>query len=97
MRFSELREHFHDNVVRATICAPDNYPDWDTGGYPLHKAELLNKWAEIRCQVKRDTDKVTLIDEKLALALESFDRGERQPGQSLMFEIYNILNAQKLR
>ena len=97
MKLDEALELFHGNVARATIRAPDNYLDWDQGGYEWHKADLLAMWNKIRGKIKQDTDKVTLIDEKLALALESFDRGERQPGQSLMFEIYNILNAQKLR
>ena len=42
-------------------------------------------------------DKVAIIDTKLAEALASFDRGDREPGQSLMVQIYSILNLNTLR
>lgn len=93
----ESLELFIENVGRAPIRAPDNYPDWDTGGYAAHRAELLRYWAEAKPQIKRDLDKVTFIDAKLAEALASFDKGQREPGQSLMFEIYNVLNLNELK
>lgn len=57
----------------------------------------MSLWHDAKSGIKHDLDKVALIDEKLAEALASFDRGEREPGQSLMFQIYNILNLNKLR
>jgi hypothetical protein len=88
---------FTENVVGGTLRAPNNYPDWDTGGYRTHRADLLNLWSEIKPRIKQDLDKVAFIDEHLALAIESFDRGEREPGQSLMVQIYNVLNQGRLR
>jgi hypothetical protein len=88
---------FKENVVGGTIRAPDNYPEWDTLGYTSHRADLLSLWSEIKPRLKRDLDKAAFIDEHLAQALESFDRGEREPGQSLMFKIYNVLNLNQLR
>jgi hypothetical protein len=87
---------FRENVVRATIDAPDKYQDWDTGGYQAHRTLLMNFWSEIRPRIKHDLDKVAYIDDHLAKAIESFDRGEREPGQSLMFKIYNVLNEKRL-
>jgi hypothetical protein len=88
---------FKDNVVGGTIRAPDNYPEWDTPGWASHREDLLSLWADIKPRLKRDLDKVAYIDEHLALAIESFDRGEREPGQSLMVKIYNVLNLNQLR
>ncbi len=97
MSLAETLERFAENVVRSTIRAPDNYPDWDTLGYASHRSELLRLWSEIKPRIKRDFDNVAVIDEHLALAIASFDRGEREPGQSLMVKIYNVLNLTPLR
>jgi hypothetical protein len=88
---------FREDVVGATLRAPDNYPDWDTGGYPTHRADLLSLWYEIKPRIKHDLDKVIVIDQQLNDALASFDRGEREPGQSLMVQIYNRFNEGRLR
>ena len=93
---AETLSLFKDNVVGGTIRAPDNYPDWNTLGYTRHRAELLRLWGEVKPRIKHDIDKVAYIDEHLALAIASFDRGEREPGQSLMVKIYNVLNLNKL-
>ena len=93
---SEALQLFKENVGRAPIRAPDNYPEWDTGGYAAHREELLSLWAQIKPRVRRDTDKVTVIDAKLAEAIACFDRGEREPGHRLMVEIYNVLNLDSL-
>ena len=61
-----------------------------------HRAELLRLWSEVKPRIKHDLDKVAYIDEHLTLAIASFDRGEREPGQSLMVKIYNVLNLNKL-
>jgi hypothetical protein len=95
--FSETLEIFTDTVVSGTLRPPDNYPDWNTRGYAGHREDLLNLWAEIRPRLKRDLEEAAFIDEQLKLALESFDRGDREPGQSIMFKIYNVLNQKKLR
>jgi hypothetical protein len=44
-----------------------------------------------------DLDEVAFIDAKLEQARASFDQGQREPGQSLMVEIYNVLNLNTLR
>jgi hypothetical protein len=77
--------------------APDNYPEWDKYGFRRHREDLLSLWSEIKPRLKRDLDKAAFIEEHLMLAIASFDRGEREPGQSLMVEIYNVLNLHKLR
>lgn len=94
---AEVLMLFKENVGRAPLCAPDMYPDWDTGGYPAHRAELLSLWAQIKPRIKRDTDKAALIDAKLTEAIACFDDGRREPGHSLMVEVYNILNLNALK
>ena len=92
MSLGETLERFAENVVGGTINAPDNYPEWNTLGYARHRSELLRLWGEAKPRIKRDLDKVAYIDEHLTLAIECFDRGDREPGQSLMVKIYNVLN-----
>jgi hypothetical protein len=97
MKLTEALQLFKECVVGATIDAPDNYPEWNNLGYPHHRSELLRYWAEAKPRIVRDLDKVEFIDAKLAEALASFDQGDREPGQSLMFEIYNVLNLNTLQ
>jgi hypothetical protein len=97
MKLREALQLFKENVVGGTINAPDNYREWDTGGYRVHRENLLHYWNEAKPMIKHDIDKVAIIDEKLRQALESFDRGDREPGQSLMVEIYNVLNLNTLK
>jgi hypothetical protein len=87
---------FKGYVATATSEAPDQYPDWHSG-WAYHRNELLTHWSAARRLLKRDLDHVATIDAKLAQAIESFDRGKREPGQSLMWEIYNVLNLNTLR
>ena len=94
---SESLMLFKDSVVAGTINAPDNYPDWDTSGYKTHRADLIALWSEIKPRIRRDVDKAEVVDAKLAAALASFDKGEREPGQALMVEIYNVLNLNTLK
>jgi hypothetical protein len=95
--FSESLMLFKEAVASGTMRAPDNYPEWDKFGFPRHKEDLVTLWAEIRPRLKRDLEEAAFIDEHLKLALESFDRGDREPGQSIMCKIYNVLNQKKLR
>lgn len=88
---------FKENVVRGTINAPDNYPEWGTGGYATHKAELLSLWGDIRPRLTVDLERAQQIDEHLHAAIACFDRGERESGQSRMFKIYNLLEQGGLR
>lgn len=97
MKRQEALQLFSDCVVGATVRAPDNYPEWNTGKYPAHRADLLSMWETVRNGTKHDLDKVAFIDDKLAQALASFDCGEKQPGQRLMFEIYNLLQTGPLK
>jgi len=94
---SEALKLFKENVVGATVNAPDNYPAWDTGGYASHRADLLSLWAEIKPRVQQDTERVALIDALLHDAIALFDRSERDTGQRLMFQIYNTLEQGPMR
>jgi hypothetical protein len=92
----EAQELFKGYVVSGTINAPDYYPDWHPG-WQDHRAQLLEHWQLTKTGIKRDLDAVAFIDETLAQAIEGFDRGEKEPGQSLMVKIYNALNMGPLR
>ncbi len=88
---------FRENVVGATVNAPDNYPEWDSGGYATHRAELLALWGEIRPRLSADLDRTEQIDQHLQAAIGCFDRGDRETGQSRMFKIYHLLEQGPLR
>jgi hypothetical protein len=97
MTFAEALQLFKENVNGATSLAPDNYPEWDTAGWTTHRRDLLHYWSEVRPHIVHDTDRRDFIDDKLTQAVASFDRGEREPGQSLMVQVYNVLNLHTLR
>jgi hypothetical protein len=97
MTFTEALQLFKENVNGATSMAPDNYPQWDTAGWRSHRQDLLHYWSAVRSGLVEDAHWRTVIDDKLAQAVASFDRGEREPGQSLMVEVYNVLNQHTLR
>ncbi len=92
----EAQKLFREDVVGGTIEAPNSYPDWHPG-WKHHRAELLEHWQLAKTGIKYDLDAVNFIDKTLAQAIEGFDRGEEQPGKSLMFKIYNALNMGPLR
>jgi hypothetical protein len=96
MSLRESLQTFRGYVVSGTINAPDYYPDWHPG-WQDHRSQLLKYWSDVKPRIKQDLDKVAFIDTKLEQALASFDRGEREPGQSLMCEIYNVLNLNTLK
>jgi hypothetical protein len=94
MSLRESLQLFKEYVVGGTIDAPDKYPDRHPG-WTYHRGELLRYWSEAKPLIKHDLDKVAFT--KLEQALASFDQGQREPGQSLMVEIYNVLNLNTLR
>jgi hypothetical protein len=95
-KLGQALQIFQDSVNVGTAYPPDAYPDWHAG-WANHRADMLALWTDLKPRLKHDLDKVELIDQKLAEAFESFDSGQREPGRSLMFEIYNVLNLNTLR
>ncbi len=96
MRPTEAQSIFKDYVVGGTIDAPNNYPDWHPG-WQDHRTQLLEFWQRAKTGIKHDLDAVRFIDKTLAQAIECFDQGDKEPGQSLMVKIYNALNMGPLR
>jgi hypothetical protein len=89
--------YFKENVGKAMLCAPDKYPAWDVGAYPTHRSELLRHWQDAKALLKKDFALATDVDNLLGLALQSLDLGQREPGHSLMVELYNLLNLNALQ
>lgn len=96
MNAKEAQSIFKDSVASGTLSPPNNYPEWHPG-WQYHKDDLLKHWQIAKTGIKNDLDAVNFIDKTLAQAIESFDRGEKEPGQSLMVKIYNALNMGVLR
>jgi hypothetical protein len=99
---SEKLMNFAGSVSAATD-APDAYPDFrvELSGdmetaYQINRQTVLDDWAEVRRLIKRDLDKVAIIDECLGIAFSAFDAGNKDLGRAKMFEIYN-LGLRKLR
>ncbi len=91
MNKKEALSMFTGSVAFGTSVSPDEYPSWNPDGYAAHRADLVENWRIAREGIKRDLDRVAKIDVLLEQALASFDRGEREPGRSLMCDIYNLL------
>ncbi len=82
---------FIEDVAGGMTQPPDGYQDWYTPGYAGHRADLVDHWRIGRDSIKHDLAKVPQIDALLEQALASFDRGDREPGRTLMCDIYNLL------
>lgn len=95
---SQVFARFREGIATGTCEPPDEYLDMDSPTqrsakhYLLHRQLILEDWAAIKPKLKRDIERAASIEERLVRAIECFDRGERQPGRSLMMEIYNDLN-----
>lgn len=91
-------------ILNMRLSAPDDYfevPDeLKRGGQNnLHKehVKLLHEyWQALRPLIKKDVDKIPFIEERMQAALASFAHGKREPGRTLLMEIYN-LPLRKLR
>lgn len=99
---SEKLMNFAGSVLAATD-APDAYPDFRVelvgdmeAAYQLNRQTVFDDWAEVRRLIKRDLDKVAIIDECLEIGFSAFDAGNKALGRAKMFEIYN-LGLRKLR
>jgi len=99
---SERLLNFAGSVSAATN-APDDYPDYKVElwgdmerTYKMNKQAVLEDWAAVRGLIKRDLDKVAMIDESLLIAFSAFDAGNKALGRAKMFDIYN-LELRKLR
>lgn len=64
--------------------------------YQMNKQAVLEDWEEVKGLLKRDTDKIPFIDERLHFAFSAFDEGKKEIGKAAMFEVYN-LQLRKLR
>lgn len=91
MNKREALQLFVEDVAGGTSQPPDQYQDWYTPGYAGHRADLMAHWRAGRESIKRDLNKVPQIDALLEQALASFDKGEREPGRTLMCDIDNLL------
>lgn len=96
MNPKEAQDIFKGCVVSGTINAPDNYEEWHPG-WKFHRQELLEYWEIAKTGIKQDLDALNFIENTLEQAIESFDNGQKEPGQSLMVKIYNALNMGPLR
>lgn len=103
MKIIERLDDFNGSVLSIGLSAPDEYPEhiaelWG-GMAEAHEAnmEILSKyWQALRPLIKRDVDKIPFIEERMQAALASFAEGKREPGRTLLLEIYN-LPLRKLR
>lgn len=90
MLLVETLKDFAGAVSTAATHAPDEYPEWRYGNYNSTKADIEDLWLQIRAKLKRDTDKIAFIDEKLSEAFAAFDVGEKERGRKAMWAVYNL-------
>lgn len=96
-KLPEILADLSSDVSVAASDAPDEYPDYlvEICGsmeetYSDNKETLLSDWSEARALLKRDVDKVALIDAKLKEAFDAFDAGNRDTGRRIMREIHEL-------
>ncbi len=90
-------------ILSMGLSSPDGYSTnmiefWgDQEGAHAASVERLHEyWQALRPLIKRDVDKIPFIEERMQAALASFAHGKREPGRTLLMEIYN-LPLRKLR
>lgn len=96
MSLKEKLADFAGSLATAMDYPPDDYPEWSYMTYETHMADLKELWAEIRVKLKKDVDRIGLIDAKLQEAFAAFDAKEKQKGKAAIAVIYN-LEVKKLR
>lgn len=95
MTKSEALSSFHETVTGVGTRFPDELPVWGLG-YAESRQLLLDDWSKVKALVQKDDEQALLIEKLMLDALESFDRGEREPGRSIMVRVYNILDQSAL-
>lgn len=90
MSVQEQLVDFAGAIGRAASVAPDEYPDWSYDNYEMTRTDINELWSQIRPQLKRDADKVSFIDEKIAEAFAAFDSGDKERGRKAMWAVYNL-------
>ena len=91
-----LRERLMDlaGALACVTSAPDGYPDFMS--YEGNKADIIALWAEIKPKLKRDLEKVQIIDLKLEEMFAAYDSGNVEGGRDAAWALYNM-NVKKLR
>ncbi|MES3021238.1 MAG: hypothetical protein V4857_06590 [Pseudomonadota bacterium] len=90
MTLKEKLIDFSSSLVGATNYPPNDYPEWGFWTYETHMADLKELWATIRTLLKKDADKISLIDQRLHEAISAFDAGDKEAGVKAILDIYNL-------
>ena len=95
-KLSEKLRNLSDGVISASM-APDSYSEIRAemcGGmeraYKLNKETVLEDLEEVKMLIKRDSDTLFLIENKLKEGFIAFDRGDKELGQKIMLEVYGM-------
>ncbi len=93
----DKRLAFADQLSHVLLCAPASYPP---GGVikNLHEdfEHLHMRWQALKGELKRDVDKIPVIEQLLDEALEAYRAGDRRTGMALIRNIEDMKPA-KLR
>lgn len=93
---AQAQQLLREAVTSGMGDAPNDFPDWHPG-YAFYKEHLLDAWNTFKALVKEDQSQIAYMEAQLMEALACFDRGEREPGQSICCRLYNILGHGPIR
>lgn len=77
-------------VAAAASDAPDDYPEWSYHTYAGNMEDIMDLWAQIRPQRRRDASKIPWIDAKFQEPFDAFAAGEKEKGRQAMWDLYNL-------
>ncbi len=87
---------FTDHLSYTLMCAPDKYPSEGITDLEHDFVRLQARWSALKGELKRDVDKIPVIEQLLHEALEAYRAGDRRTGMALIRSIEDMKPA-KLR
>lgn len=87
---------FSDHLGYTRLCAPDKYPSEGITDLEQDFVRLHARWDALKRGLKRDVDKIPVIEQLLHEALDAYQAGDRRKGISAIKSIESM-KPQKFR
>jgi len=90
MSLRKLLEDLSGSITLATTYPPDEYPEYLSLTYEIHKADIQELWEQVRSRLKRDFDKIDGVDRQLTAMFAAFEMGNKKLGRKIAWDLWNL-------
>ena len=90
MSIRKLLDELSGSITLAASYPPDEYPEYLSLTYQVHKEDIQELWGQIRTKLKRDVEKIAAIDNRLAQMFTAFENGEKVLGRKIAWDLWNL-------